>query len=41
MGTYNIDAIKFYEKLWFKKFSMHIFELGNDKQIDYLIRLIL
>jgi hypothetical protein len=35
----NISAIKFYEKQGFKKFSTHIFKLGEDEQIDYLMKL--
>lgn len=38
---YNINAIKFYEKLGFKKFDTHIFKLGDDEQTDYLMKLIL
>lgn len=37
----NINAIKFYEKLGFKKFDIHIFKLGDDEQIDNLMKLIL
>ena len=37
----NIGAIKFYEKQGFKKFSTHIFKLGEDEQIDNLMKLIL
>ena len=35
----NIDAIRFYEKLGFIKFDTHIFILGEDKQIDNLMKL--
>jgi len=35
----NISAIKFYEKQGFKKFSTHIFKLGEDEQIDHLMKL--
>ena len=37
----NINAIGFYEKLGFVKFDTHIFILGEDKQIDNLMKLIL
>lgn len=37
----NINAIKFYEKLGFKKFDTHIFKLGEDEQTDNLMKLIL
>ena len=37
----NINAIKFYEKQGFEKFDTHIFKLGEDEQIDNLMRLIL
>ena len=37
----NINAIKFYEKLGFDKFDTHIFKLGQDEQIDNLMKLIL
>lgn len=37
----NINAIKFYEKLGFEKFDTHIFKLGDDEQIDNLMKLIL
>lgn len=36
---HNFSAIKFYEKQGFKKFSTHIFKLGDDEQIDYLMKL--
>ena len=36
---HNFPAIKFYEKHGFKKFSTHIFKLGNDEQTDYLMKL--
>lgn len=35
----NISAIKFYEKHNFIKFDTHIFMLGDDQQIDYLMKL--
>lgn len=34
----NYDAIKFYESKGFERFSEHIFVLGHDKQIDYLMK---
>lgn len=37
----NINAISFYEKQGFKKYSSHIFKLGQDEQIDNLMKLIL
>ena len=37
----EINAIKFYEKLGFDKFDTHIFKLGQDEQIDNLMKLIL
>ncbi|WP_010240357.1 GNAT family N-acetyltransferase [Clostridium arbusti] len=37
----NINAIGFYEKQGFKKYSSHIFKLGQDEQIDNLMKLIL
>ena len=37
----NINAIKFYEKQGFKKFSTHIFKLGKDEQTDNLMKLLL
>lgn len=35
----NISAINFYLKNGFEKFDQHIFKLGNDEQIDFLMRL--
>ncbi|OLS03160.1 GNAT family N-acetyltransferase [Tissierella creatinophila] len=35
----NINAIKFYEKQGFKKFGTHIFIVGEDEQIDNLMKL--
>lgn len=35
----NINAIKFYEKQGFKKFGTHIFVVGEDEQIDNLMKL--
>ena len=37
----NINAIKFYEKQGFEKFGTHIFKLGEDEQIDNLMKLVL
>jgi len=37
----NINAIRFYEKQGFKKFDTHIFKLGEDHQVDNLMKLIL
>lgn len=34
----NPRAIRFYEKNGFSKFGEHIFQLGNDDQLDYLLR---
>ena len=38
---HNINAIKFYEKQGFIKFDTHIFKLGEDQQVDNLMKLIL
>jgi ribosomal protein S18 acetylase RimI-like enzyme len=38
---HNVNAIKFYEKLGFEKFDTHIFKLGEDEQIDNLMKLVL
>lgn len=35
----NADAIRFYEKHEFKKFDTAFFDIGNDRQIDWLMRL--
>jgi len=35
----NIKAIRFYERNYFKKFGEHDFMLGNEKQIDHLMKL--
>lgn len=35
----NPRAIRFYEKQGYKKFGTHIFKLGNDPQMDYLMKL--
>ena len=38
---HNIKAIGFYEKLGFKKIDTHIFKLGDDEQVDHLMKLVL
>jgi ribosomal protein S18 acetylase RimI-like enzyme len=35
----NTAAIKFYKKLGFIKFDQHLFKLGKDEQLDYLLEL--
>ncbi|MEM8764288.1 MAG: GNAT family N-acetyltransferase [Bacteroidota bacterium] len=35
----NTGAIRFYERLGFKKFGSHPYWIGNDKQTDWLYRL--
>jgi hypothetical protein len=35
----NPKAINFYTKVGFEKFGQHIFQLGDDAQIDYLMRM--
>ena len=35
----NVNAIRFYERYGFKQFSSHDFYVGNDKQIDLLMKL--
>ncbi|MDM1549182.1 GNAT family N-acetyltransferase [Empedobacter falsenii] len=35
----NVSAISFYLKNGFEKFDQHIFRLGDDEQIDYMMRL--
>lgn len=35
---YNYPAIDFYKSKGFKKFSEHVFVLGEDRQTDYLMR---
>ena len=35
----NSSAIRFYERYGFKKFDKHAFYIGNDRQIDWLMRL--
>lgn len=37
----NINAIRFYEKQGFVKFDTHIFKLGEDEQVDNLMKLML
>jgi diamine N-acetyltransferase len=37
----NYSAIKFYSKKGFVEFDRHIFKLGNDEQIDIMMRLTL
>ena len=37
----NLGAIKFYEKQGFRKYSTHIFKLGQDEQTDNLMKLTL
>ena len=36
-----MNAIKFYEKQGFEKFGTHVFKLGEDEQIDHLMKLTL
>lgn len=36
---HNYKAIEFYKNKGFEKFGEHIFILGDDKQIDYLMKL--
>jgi ribosomal protein S18 acetylase RimI-like enzyme len=35
---HNIKALKFYNKLGFNQFSQHVFKLGEDEQIDLLLK---
>ena len=35
----NKKAIEFYKKLGFIKFDQHLFKLGKDEQLDYLLEL--
>jgi diamine N-acetyltransferase len=35
----NINAIRFYERIGFKKFSSHTFFLGKDRQTDLLMKI--
>lgn len=37
----NLKAIRFYERLGFIKFDTHIYPIGNDPQIDWMMRLTL
>lgn len=37
----NFSAIKFYEKQGFKKFASHVFKLGDDEQIDNLMKFVI
>jgi ribosomal protein S18 acetylase RimI-like enzyme len=34
----NFRAQKFYEKWGFEKFSEHVFLMGDDPQIDWLLK---
>lgn len=36
---HNTDAIRFYEKNGFRRYSQHVFYLGNDPQTDLLMKL--
>lgn len=36
---HNLKAINFYKRHGFVKFSSHVFQLGNDKQTDVLMKL--
>ncbi|MNE49015.1 Protease synthase and sporulation negative regulatory protein PAI 1 [compost metagenome] len=38
---HNLSAIKFYKKQGFEKFDTHVFRLGDDEQIDNLMKLVL
>lgn len=35
----NFNAIRFYQKYNFKKFATHSYFIGNDEQMDWLLRL--
>ncbi len=35
----NFNAQKFYEKFGFTKFGEHVFQMGDDPQIDWLLKL--
>ena len=35
----NTAAIGFYERMGFKKIGEHVFVIGNDRQLDYLMKL--
>lgn len=37
----NLKAIRFYERLGFIKFDTHIYPIGNDPQVDWMMRLTL
>ncbi|WP_276132550.1 GNAT family N-acetyltransferase [Polluticoccus soli] len=39
VSEHNPGAIRLYERWGFKKFGEHIFQLGNDPQTDWLMRL--
>jgi len=36
---HNLKALEFYHKWGFERFDEHIFQLGEDKQTDYLMKL--
>ncbi len=36
---HNLNALRFYEKQGFIKFDTHVFQLGDDPQTDYLMKL--
>lgn len=35
---HNLKAVRFYQKNGFEKFGEHIFQLGNDAQVDILMK---
>ena len=37
----NTNAIRFYDRLGFKKFDTHVYPIGNDPQIDWIMKLTL
>lgn len=37
----NTKAIRFYERLGFKKFDTHVYPIGNDHQLDWMMKLML
>jgi ribosomal protein S18 acetylase RimI-like enzyme len=37
----NTKAIRFYERFGFKKFDTHIYPIGDDPQIDWMMKLML
>ena len=37
----NTKAIKFYERFGFKKFDTHIYQIGDDPQIDWMMKMML